>query len=61
MRAIFVTDIGSYPYDTQKTEIIISSTDYSGNKVLITTKRWNQLNGVDVGDVKTGRNGFRTF
>ena len=58
MRAVFVTDIGSYPYDTQKTEIIISSTDYSENKVLITTKRWDQLNGVDVGDVKSSRSGF---
>ena len=47
MRAVFNTDIASYPYDTQTPEIVISSTDYSENKVKIVTDRWNKLNGVD--------------
>ena len=43
MRAVFSTDISSYPYDTQVAEVNIASTDYSTEKVRITTRRWESL------------------
>ena len=46
VRATFETNIANYPYDSQHTEIVIESTDYSSNKVKIVTDRWNRLNGI---------------
>ena len=48
----FATDSMLYPYDSQKTKLKFQSLDYGNDKIALTCKTLNNLNGLNPGNQK---------